>query len=567
MVHLDLLCKFSATSCRKRNGRLVVVSNRVPSRSSASEPAAGGLAVAMDVVLKQRGGLWFGWSGNTSEEGSSEPRCRTLGSLSYAVWDLSCRDADQYYHGFANRTLWPICHYRLDLADLSECNAAAYFRVNEQFAHLLHNMLRQDDIIWVHDYHLIPLAKYLRQLGRANRIGFFLHIPWPSPEVASALPNYQRLLRCFGAYDLVGFQTQLDADNFRNCIVNANAGLTVGGVLCEVNGRWLQAGAFPIGIDTDAFAQQARVAEKTSTFKRALAHLNNRDLIIGVDRLDYSKGLKHRVKAFATFLDRSSHGARRRITMLQITPKSRSEIPEYDHMQRELAEEVGRINGKFGDVEWTPLRYINKPMSHAALAGFYRMCRVGLVTPLRDGMNLVAKEYVAAQAPDDPGVLVLSQFAGAAHELQSALIVNPYDVEAMADALVRAFAMRLDERKDRWQAMMAVLRANSVHDWAARFLETLTAEIAVTKSHGSEVWAAAGAARPEPRTMAPWQRSLSSTETRASIRRIPQAMPRASSKRRSTKKPMQPLSKAPQTTPPLCLNSTAVTTTTDPAQP
>ena len=543
MSHLELLSKSTATTCGKRDGRLVVVSNRVGLPSSAPEALTGGLAVAMNAVLKARGGLWFGWSGNTHEESGSGPKCRTLGSLTYAVCDLSRRDADQYYHGFANRTLWPICHYRLDLADLSECNAAAYFRVNEQFAHLLHNMLRQDDIIWVHDYHLIPLAKYLRRLGRANRIGFFLHIPWPSPEVASALPNYQRLLRCFGAYDLVGFQTQLDADNFRNCIVNANAGLTVGGVLCEVNGRWLQAGAFPIGIDTDAFAQQARVAEKTSTFKRALGHLNNRDLIIGVDRLDYSKGLKHRVKAFATFLDRS---ARRRTTMLQITPKSRSEIPEYDHMQRELAEEVGRINGKFGDVEWTPLRYINKPMSHAALAGFYRMSRVGLVTPLRDGMNLVAKEYVAAQAPDDPGVLVLSQFAGAAHELQSALIVNPYDVEAMADALVRAFAMRLDERKDRWQAMMAVLRANSVHDWAARFLETLTAEIAVTKSYGSEVWAAAGAARPEPRTLAPWQQLVLGADTRGSIRRAPTVLERASSKRPSPKAPMESLSKASQ---------------------
>jgi trehalose 6-phosphate synthase len=427
----------------------------------------------MEAVLKARGGLWFGWSGKTSEECGCDPQCRTFGSLTYAVCDLSRRDAEQYYCGFANRALWPICHYRLDLACLSECNAAAYFRVNEQFALQLHKMLRQDDLIWVHDYHLIPLAHFLRQMGCANRIGFFLHIPWPGPEVASALPFYQRLLRSFGAYDVVGFQTQADADNFRDCIVSANAGRTVGGELCEVNGRWFQAGAFPIGIDTDAFAQEAVAAKKNRTVKRTHVSLDGHHLIIGVDRLDYSKGLKQRVKAFATFLERSPEATRARVTMLQITPKSRSEVPEYERTQRELAEEVGRINGKFGDVDRTPLRYINKAMSHSALAGLYRMSRIGLVTPLRDGMNLVAKEYVAAQAPDNPGVLVLSQFAGAAHELKSALIINPYDIEATAAAIARAFDMPLAERKDRWSDMIAGLRANSIHDWAAHFLGAL----------------------------------------------------------------------------------------------
>ncbi len=547
MVYLDHRAKSDPTIFRNLDGRLVVVSNRVPLPSSAAEPAAGGLAVAMEAVLKACGGLWFGWSGRTSEEGSSEPQCRTFGSLTYAVCDLSRRDAEQYYCGFANRTLWPICHYRLDLADLSECNAAAYFRVNEQFARQLHKMLRHDDIIWVHDYHLIPLAYFLRQLGCSNRIGFFLHIPWPGPAVASALPFCQRLLRSFGAYDVVGFQTQADVDNFRDCIVSANAGLTVGGELCEVDGRWIQAGAFPIGIDTDAFAQQARAAENNRTVKRTLASLGGRDLIIGVDRLDYSKGLKHRVAAFAAFLERSPEATRARVTMLQITPKSRSEVPEYVRMQRDLAEEVGRINGKFGDVDWTPLRYINRPMRPAALAGLYRMSRVGLVTPLRDGMNLVAKEYVAAQAPDNPGVLVLSQFAGAAHELKSALIINPYDIEATSDALAHAFAMPLDERKDRWRAMMAVLRANSVHDWASHFLEALTTDVK-GKSSDSRVAEhsfsnAVGVARPEPSSVA---------------RRAPSALPRASSQRRSTKGATQPLSKTPRRKPPLRPNGSAI---------
>ncbi|MGH6796678.1 MAG: alpha,alpha-trehalose-phosphate synthase (UDP-forming) [Methylocella sp.] len=458
------------------NGRLVVVSNRVPLAASSATPSAGGLAVALKAALKARGGLWFGWSGKTSEERPLAPKLGTFGSLAYAVSDLSRRDIEQYYHGFANRALWPICHYRLDLADLSECNAAAYFRVNEQFARQLHKMLRQDDLIWVHDYHFIPMAGLLRQLGCVNRIGFFLHIPWPGPEVASALPAYQRILSSFGAYDVVGFQTQADANNFRDCIVSANAGRVVNAEWCEIEGRRMQVRAFPIGIDTEAFAKKARAAEKSITVKCTLASLEGRDLVIGVDRLDYSKGLKQRIEAFCMFLERSPQAAHARVTMLQITPKSRSEVPEYARLQRELAEEAGRVNGKLGDVDWTPLRYINKTMSLPALAGLYRIAQIGLVTPLRDGMNLVAKEYVAAQAPDNPGVLVLSQFAGAANELTSALIVNPYDIEATAAAIARAYAMPLEERKDRWQAMMAVLRANSIHDWTTHFLQALANE-------------------------------------------------------------------------------------------
>jgi trehalose 6-phosphate synthase len=246
MVHLELLYKPAAISRGKTDGRLVVVSNRVPLPSSSVAPAAGGLAVALHAALKPRGGLWFGWSGKTSEESEPAAQCRTVGSLTYAVCDLSRRDIEQYYCGFANRAIWPICHYRLDLANLSECNAAAYFRVNEQFARQLHKLLRRDDIIWVHDYHLIPMARFLRQMGCANRIGFFLHVPWPGPDVASALPAYQRILRCFGAYDVVGFQTEADAGNFRDCIVSANAGLVAGGDWCEIDGRrmisWSYAG-------------------------------------------------------------------------------------------------------------------------------------------------------------------------------------------------------------------------------------------------------------------------------------------------------------------------------------
>ncbi|MGB6710209.1 MAG: trehalose-6-phosphate synthase [Methylocella sp.] len=475
MDQLELLYKPTAIVPDGPNGRLVVVSNRVPLPASPAAPAVGGLAAALEVALKARGGLWFGWSGE--ECGESEPaplrELSTNGPITFAVTALSRRDIEQYYHGFANRALWPVCHYRLDLADLSECDAATYFRVTEQFARQLHKTLRRNDMIWVQDYHFIPMARVLRALGCVNRIGFFMHIPWPGPEVASALPAYQRILRSFGAYDVVGFQTETDAGNFRDCIVSANAGRAASGDWCEIDGRRMQVSVFPIGIDTGAFANDARAAERNVTVKRTLASLEGRDLIIGVDRLDYSKGLKQRIEAFSTFLERSPQAVRAKVTMLQITPKSRSEVPEYARMQRELAEEAGRVNGELGDVDWSPLRYTNKTVSRSALAGLYRIARIGLVTPLRDGMNLVAKEYVAAQAPDNPGVLVLSQFAGAAHDLKSALIVNPYDIEATASAIARAYAMPLEERKDRWNALMAVLRTNSIYDWTDHFLQAL----------------------------------------------------------------------------------------------
>ncbi len=478
--------------------RLVVISNRVPSRSLGSTPSAGGLAVALEEALKARGGLWFGWSGEASKGGGEAPQISTEGPITFAVSALSRRDVDEYYHGFANRALWPVCHYRLDLACLSGCHAAAYFRVNEQFARQLSQMLRADDLIWVHDYHLIPLAAFLRELGCKNRIGFFLHIPWPPPEVASALPAYDRLLRAFGAYDVVGFQTDGDTANFQDCILAASAGRVLGRDWCEIAGRRVSVRAYPIGIDTAAFAKEARGAGRTATVKRTLASLSGHPLIIGVDRLDYSKGLKHRMEAFAAFLECSPWAARERVTLLQITPKSRSEVPEYALLQRELAEEVGRINGRFGDVDWTPLRYINKTMGRRALAGLYRSAKVGLVTPLRDGMNLVAKEYVAAQSPDDPGVLVLSQFAGAAQELKSALIVNPYDIEGTAQAIGKSLAMPLDERKQRWFDLMRVLNANSIHEWTARFLKALRAGPARQEAKGAIAGTVAKARRLSP---------------------------------------------------------------------
>ena len=459
------------------SGRLVVVSNRVPDPSKSAQ-SAGGLAVAVDAALKQRGGLWFGWSGRTSMAPGEVPGALSLhevGPVTFALTDLSKRDLDEYYSGFANRALWPICHYRLDLLQISTAHTAGYFRVNGLFAERLAPLLRADDLVWIHDYHLIPLAASLRQMGVENRMGFFLHIPWPPSDTTSALPAYERLLRGLAAYDVIGFQTAQDAENFIGCLVRERIGRHLGEGWCQVGSRRIYAGAFPISIDTPTFREKAVQADRSPLVKRMWGSLGDKSLVIGVDRLDYSKGIRQRIEAFSCYV-RSNQEARGKVVYLQVTPKSRSDVPEYKQMQHEVAEEVGAANGSFGDIDWTPIRYINKNVGHAALAGLYRMARVGLVTPLRDGMNLVAKEYVAAQDADDPGVLILSRFAGAAHELDAALLVNPYDVEATAGAIARALKMPVEERRERWGTMMAWLEANTVGDWCRRFLHVLGGE-------------------------------------------------------------------------------------------
>lgn len=452
--------------------RLVVVSNRVPLPKDGAGKA-GGLTVALEGALKRSGGLWFGWSGETVENPSDQAKVSQAGNITFAVMDLSQKDYDEYYAGFANRALWPVCHYRLDLVQIERQELEGYFRVNRAFAASLAPLLRPDDVIWVHDYHFIPLAEELRRLGFKNRIGFFLHIPWPPSDVASALPAYQQLLYGFGAYDLVGFHTPQDAENFQRCLVREDIGSPTGTGEHQIDGHRLRIGAFPVGIDTEGFARTAANAGQNALVRRTQASMGDRDLIIGVDRLDYSKGLKQRIEAFSCFI-KSNPDFRNQVTYIQITPKSRSDVPEYQRMQREIAEQAGWTNGSLGEVDWTPVRYVNRTVGHAALAGLYRMSRIGLVTPLRDGMNLVAKEFVAAQQPENPGVLILSRFAGAAHELDGAILVNPYDTEACASTIARALRMPLEERRERWESMMARLRNNTVEAWCQHFLSTLT---------------------------------------------------------------------------------------------
>ncbi len=454
--------------------RLVVVSNRVTMPERGEKVAAGGLAVALRSALEQHGGLWFGWSGATSAEPSSRVEPVRLGKVSYAVVDLSEAERQSYYLGFSNRALWPLMHYRLGLTEFNRSDYAGYLAVNRRFARLLLPLLKPDDVIWIHDYHLIPLAAELRRRGVTNRIGYFHHIPWPSAEVFGALPFSATLISTMTAYDLVGMQTQVDADNLIGGLV-ALRGARREGDRVRAGPRSTVVQAFPIGIDVEAFRKLAAASVRavTQPIRATTGPLGGRKLVIGVDRLDYSKGIVQRLEAFGQFL-RSHPEHRGNVGLLQIAPPSRSDVPEYAELDRQSDEVAGRLNAALGEFDWTPIRVVKKAYSRSALAGFYRRAQVGLVTPMRDGMNLVAKEYVAAQNPEDPGVLVLSRFAGAAHQLGEALIVNPYDTHEVAEAIRTALAMPKSERVRRFERLYATIASSDIGWWTSRYLAALS---------------------------------------------------------------------------------------------
>jgi len=450
--------------------RLIIVSNRV-AMPDVRQQHAGGLAVAVKAALRDRTGVWFGWSGEINDQQAEAPQRLKRGRIEYAVIDLTEADYQEYYNGFANRVLWPILHYRVDLQEYSRADQSGYMRVNSLFAEQLNEIIEDDDVIWVHDYHLMPLAREMRSRGRTNPIGFFLHIPCAPPDILATLPNHEDILGSLLHYDLVGFQTENDRDNFGHYLGLIGA-RQVRSQVYALDGRQARLGAFPVGIETAVYARLARNAARSRFVADVVASLRGQKLLLGVDRLDYSKGIIHRLNAFDRFLEVNPEW-RSRVTYLQVTPKSRAEIREYVAIEDEVTTLIGKINGRFGEASWTPVRYVNRSYSRTTLAGVYRAADVALVTPLRDGMNLVAKEFVAAQDPEDPGVLILSQFAGAAAELGGAVIVNPHEVEGVAAAIKQALEMPVIERRDRHGPMFTHLLDHTVDQWSDNFLMTL----------------------------------------------------------------------------------------------
>lgn len=453
--------------------RLVVVSNRVALPAQTKAGTAGGLSVAVLAALRQRGGVWFGWSGKVAEAVAPTAETFDSGKVTFATLDLNEQDHEEYYNGFANRVLWPLFHYRPGLTDFNRRYRIGYRRVNELFAENLRRLLRDDDVIWVHDYHLIPMGQILRRAGCQQRIGFFLHIPWPALEVLLVLPSHRELVEAMCNYDLVGFQTANDVRAFRDYIELEAGGRVLPDDTVEAFGRRLKVAAFPISIDTANIARMAVEAESSRQVQRLRESLGGRALIIGVDRLDYSKGLVQRMEAYGTLLETHPENCNE-VVLMQIAPPTREGVPEYDEIRRELEAISGHLNGIYAEYDWVPLRYLNKFYSRRTLCGFFRVARIGLVTPLRDGMNLVAKEFVAAQAPENPGVLVLSRFAGAAAEMDGALIVNSYDTEGVAEALQQALHMPADERQSRWRRMYERLTCHDIDAWRDSFLDALS---------------------------------------------------------------------------------------------
>jgi trehalose 6-phosphate synthase len=450
--------------------RLVIVSNRVPI-PKARATQAGGLAVALRDLLMP-GTMWFGWSGRLSGEPSLQPALVEARGVTYATIDLTSDAYRGFYVGFANGVLWPLLHFRLGLMNFRREDFAGYLSVNRSFAEALAPMLQTDDTVWAHDYHLIPLGRLLREQGFRGPLGFFLHVPFVPPSMLEAMPVGRELVADMCAYDVVGFQTEEHARDFRDCAQRL-LGATVDGERVRLNGRTMRAFADPIGIDAASFAQEAERAASDKLVQRVAGSLAGRALAIGVDRMDYSKGLPHRFEAYARLLEKHPEH-RRKVHFLQICPRSREEVDEYRRLRAELDRLTGRINGRFSEFDWTPLRYSTRAAPRPTLAGLYRIGRIGVVTPLRDGMNLVAKEFIAAQPENDPGVLILSQFAGAAQELTEALVVNPFDPDGIADAMHLALTMPPEERKERHTALREKVFRTTAQLFARRFVEALT---------------------------------------------------------------------------------------------
>lgn len=451
--------------------RLIVVSNRVspPTGGGANQ---GGLAVALSAALRESDGIWFGWSGNEIETFTGEIGFQTSQGVTTATIDLEQQDTEEYYNGYANRTLWPLFHYRIDLAEFERSFAGGYARVNARFADTVQPLIEASDLVWVHDYHLIPLGRELRERGCTNRIGFFLHIPWPPMRLLLTLPSHRALVESLFAYDVIGFHTQDWLDAFLE-YVRGELGLAIAddGTI-RFGDRIVRVIACPIGIDVSEFRHIASDELARIKHDAMVESANGRAMIIGVDRLDYSKGLQERFQGYERFLAArpDMHG---HVFLLQIAPPSREDVASYQEIRATLDALSGHINGAYSTAEWVPIRYVNQGYPRDELAAMYRAARVGLVTPLRDGMNLVAKEYVAAQDPADPGVLILSRFAGAAAQLKQALLVNPYSAEDLSDAIGIALAMPLAERIARWRALMSNVEREDVMYWMNRFTSQL----------------------------------------------------------------------------------------------
>jgi trehalose 6-phosphate synthase/phosphatase len=468
---------------RGRN-RVVVVSNRLPfvfhkepGGTWRIEPGSGGLVSALLPVLRHRGGTWIGWPGT---EGRSEGLERTLAETSETAGyslrpvHLSAQEVHNFYHGFANEIIWPLFHDLQSLCNFDPAYWKVYCDVNQRFAQAIMDTASHEDFIWVHDYHLMNVGAELRALRCRAKIGFFLHIPFPPVDLFVKLPWRARLIEALLHFDLVGFQTLRDRRNFMQCVRALNNEVRFQGkghiMVAHVGKREVRVGAFPISIDYNAFMRQAAAPAIAERAKELHTLLPKRKLVLGIDRLDYTKGIPHRLNAFHDMLKRYPR-LRERMSLIQVVVPSRVDIPEYGELKTTIEQMVGRINGEYvRPGGWVPVWYVYGSLTRSELLAYYRAADIALITPLRDGMNLVAKEYCASSIEEDC-VLILSEFAGAATQLRTgAMLVNPYDIEQVADTLKRAYEMDFDERQARMRRMKRAIREYDIFWWVDSFM-------------------------------------------------------------------------------------------------
>ncbi|ABF90730.1 alpha,alpha-trehalose-phosphate synthase/trehalose-phosphatase [Myxococcus xanthus DK 1622] len=458
--------------------RLLLVSNRLPVTVKVEKDtvsvvrSAGGLATGLRRPHERSGGLWIGWPGDVSRLSESQ-RARVdaqLAELRCVPLTLSASEVSRYYEGYSNRVLWPLCHYMLERIPRQDRDWEVYRKVNERFADLVAKHYEPGDTIWVHDYQLMLVPGMLRQRLPGARIGYFHHIPFPSSEIFSTLPRRRELLKGLLGADLIGFHTVSYVRHFSGALLR-HLGLDTDIDRIIWEGRDVRVGAFPMGIDAQAFesiASEPGMQEEVANLRRSS---EGQRILLGIDRLDYTKGIPRRLLAVQRVLERTP-AWRGRLRFIQVTVPSRTQVEAYANYRELVNELVGRINGLYGTVHNVPVHYLYRSFNERQLVGLYRGADVMLVTPVRDGMNLVAKEFCAAR-PDDDGVLVLSEFAGAAAELGGALIVNPYDVDAMADAIEKALGMAEEERRTRMHTLRKQVKSRDVHWWTSSFLDRL----------------------------------------------------------------------------------------------
>ena len=469
---------------RDDRDRLVVVSNRLPfvfARDKegrwASREGAGGLISALLPVLSDRGGVWIGWPG-TAETGRDleQAVCDAGRDFGYSLQAvvLEPDEVHNFYEGFCNEVIWPLFHDLQSLCCFDPAYWETYQQVNRKFAAAVVAECGSDDFVWVHDYHLMNVAAEAKAMGCGARMGFFLHIPFPSPDIYMKMPWRLPLLQALLRYDLIGLQTPRDRRNFAQCVRLLIDDAEVHGkgntISVRHGGKATRVGSFPISIDYATFFREAAapsVGAKAAELHRLLPR---RKLILGVDRLDYTKGIPHRLQAFRNALDRYPQ-LRERISLIQVVVPSRVDIPEYADLKTQIEQLVGEINGAFvRPGGWVPVWYVYSSLTREDLLAYYRAADIGLITPLKDGMNLVAKEYCACSEEDC--TLILSEFAGAAQQLhRGALLVNPYDIEGVADAIHRAYFMGEDERRNRMRSMRRAVREYDIFWWVDAFLQ------------------------------------------------------------------------------------------------